>query len=279
MPSYSNVNAPLNIFGAGRSGTTLLQALLCSSGWIQNCNETLGLVLGTWSGSKFSSLSSDKEVLAITSDQIAIGAVQGALVGALQSSKGGWTQKLAGLPNNFVWEPYITNEDVLLFSDLYAFPAKFYWNCLERCFPNAINILIVRNPLEIALSRIDYSKWRRDDVLMDLAVLYRAYEMNAHYFHLVVSYERLRERSEDYVRNMFERLGLQFAIDSMTVFDHRFVGGSDDRQRLNTDEAALEYIGSNSFSSSEVKALRSISISYSKLGVPGEFPNYLKSFA
>lgn len=270
MPSFSNVQSPISIYGVGRSGSTLLQSIFHHLGWIQACNETIGLVMGAWSGAHFSPLASDVEAVGHGKHITAMRAVHGALINALPSAKGGWIQKLSGVPNNFVWEPFLTDEDNSDFHGLYPFPFRFYQGCLLRCFPSSKNILLVRNPLEIAISRASFSGWQREAVLVDVAVAYRACAlMTRAHFDVIVGFDELRSQSEQTMAHVLQRVGIDWNPKVMHAFDHHHAPAGDSSFGSVVDSrrsAAIAQLESQPLSEKEVLALLSIRESLDMLG-------------
>lgn len=275
MPNPSNVSSPINLYGVGRSGTSLLMDLFARVPWIQNCNETLGLVFGAWSGALFSEFSHDRTGVGVAKRHFAINAVHGALVGAMPTDKAVWAQKLAGIPNNFVWEPYITAQDKATFGDLYSFPFALYKEVIAASFPNAVNVLVVRDPLEVALSRQDFSGWDRSSVLIDVAVAMRTFELIKDRFSFIVHYGALKHRDSAYVQAIFDSLGVPFDERVMAAYDRVHAAGSGKRRRIAGAADYDAYVTELPWSERELVALRSIARSFQALGVPQEYPDYL----
>jgi len=127
MPNHANVAGPINIHGIGRSGTTLLQNILASSGFIQTCNETAGAVFSCYRGGQLLNPSVDKEATGRPGDAaVAVKAVHAALVATLPSQKPCWCQKVGGIPNWVVWENLIRESDLDYAAEPFCFPYEWY---------------------------------------------------------------------------------------------------------------------------------------------------------
>jgi hypothetical protein len=194
MPNAANVEAPINVLGIGRSGTTMLCAAIASALKFQNCAETATAVFATYAA-HLQGLSDDRTGGGTANSILAIGAVRGALIGAMPTDKSGWVQKVAGIPKNLRWEDVITPTDREYGGD-FAFPYTWYWTVLERCFPRSINILSARNPLDIVASRQSMSGWQpketwRDFLLMSKMMLHPRARVDA-----VFSLNRYHESAE-----------------------------------------------------------------------------------
>jgi hypothetical protein len=274
MPNYKNIIHPVNIFGVGRSGTTLLSALISSTDTIQNCNETFGVIMGTWSGALASEFSDDKIAVGVAKELYAVKSVHGALINAMPSNKESWIQKIAGIPNNFVWETFISEKDKQHFHGYsYVMPASMVISALQQTFPFSLNVLIARNPLEIAISRSSYSGWDRSDTLSDIDVAYRFYILLKNQFVNTIGYSILAKKEPAFISNIFNSIGVKFSLDYMDVFKHKFVPSK--TSILLTEENINKYIIANPLTNNEINKLQSIYQSYSELNLLSEFPDYL----
>jgi hypothetical protein len=274
MPNYKNIIHPVNIFGVGRSGTTLLSALISSTNTIQNCNETFGIIMGTWSGALASEFSDDKIAVGVAKELYAVKSVHGALINSMPSNKESWVQKIAGIPNNFVWDTFISEKDKQDFQGYsYVMPASMIISALQQAFPFALNILIARNPLEIAMSRSNYSGWDRSDILSDIDVAFRFYSLFKNQFVITLGYSMLVKKEPSFIENIFNSIGVKFSVDYMDVFKHSFVPSK--TPSLLTKENINEYIIDKPLKDNEINKLRSIYQSYSELNLLSEFPDYL----
>ena len=109
MPNKRNIEAPINLHGLGRSGTTLLQNLIGESPDIQTCNETAGLIYCAWRAGEAALLSSDTS-RALAAEVLPRHLVHLSLMSSMPSRKPRWSQKIGGLPNQVVWSD-ITPDD------------------------------------------------------------------------------------------------------------------------------------------------------------------------
>jgi hypothetical protein len=169
MPNFESVNAPINVMGVGRSGSSLLLAAVAGAYGYQNCGETMQAILGTYFG--FSSgQSHDRDGGPLSHEDLARTAVHAAIVAAMPSSKPGWVQKLAGIPKLMVLDSKIEKAD-RDYGGAYAFPYSWYWEVLANLFPAGKNILCIRNPVDICSSRQSMSAWAPRDVWLDVCLL------------------------------------------------------------------------------------------------------------
>lgn len=220
MPNRSNVTAPINIHGFGRSGTTVLQNLLGQTGFIQVCNETAPLVFNCYRGGELLLPSHDKESPGLPGDgSAAVQAVHSAFCGAVPSSKHSWCQKLGGIPNSVVWELLITDEDRAYAATPYAFPYGWYWKVLGSCFPHARHVLILRDWRDIVASRVDYSGFEATDVARDLAVYWQAMAHPAARIDHVIRMKDLAGTPHQTVHALFAALGLQYQESYLRALD------------------------------------------------------------
>jgi len=206
VPNYSNITAPINIHGIGRSGTTLLQNMLGATGVIQVCNETAGLVFACYRGAEASLFSDDRDPPNChKSDSVC--AVHASLCAIAPSSKPRWCQKLGGLPTHIVWNMK-TAADLDHAGEPFAFPFDWYWTALRGCFPAARNILIVRDYRDVIISRHRFSGWQVADIAADMAVYFNLMAHRLSNIEYVIRFEDLVSDPHQTVCQLAEALEL-----------------------------------------------------------------------
>ena len=109
MPNKRNIEAPINLHGLGRSGTTLLQNLIGESPDIQTCNETAGLIDCAWRAGEAALLSSDTS-RALVAEVLPRHLVHLSLMSSMSSRNPQWSQKIGGLPNQVAWNNITTDD-------------------------------------------------------------------------------------------------------------------------------------------------------------------------
>lgn len=235
MPNPHNVAAPINIHGIGRSGTTLLQNILGSSGFIQVCNETNGFVFSCYRGGEVLNASHDKQApggAAATATR----SLHAALCAAMPSDKPSWCQKLGGIPNCMVWDGLIEEADRSYAPETYPFPYAWFWRALRHAFAHSTDILILRDWRDVVVSRSRFSGYRAEAVVDDLAVYYNIMAHPASRIDHSVRYESLVATPDATVAELFDRIGLVYSEQRLQAMEW-YAAPSPDR-RLEEARAA-----------------------------------------
>ena len=204
MPNAENISAPINIHGVGRSGTTLLQNILGTTGDVQVCNETPALVFGAYRGGELTAGSADRDV---TPTNGAVAAVQGALRAVLPSAKRRWCQKLGGILHFIKWD-MINEADRDYAAKPYPFPYSWYWRVLRESFPNSTDVLIVRDYRDVIISRQQYSGWQPADIAADVATYFNLLAHPAAKIDHFIRYEELVADPAGTTDRLIAQLGL-----------------------------------------------------------------------
>ncbi len=219
MPNPTNVMAPINIHGSGRSGTTLLQNILGTSGFIQICNETNDFVCGCWRAGELLNPTHDRQanggVVAWTTR-----ALHAALCAALPSDKPSWCQKLAGLPKDIAWDRLISEED-LAYAPEHPFPYAWYWRALSQAFPHSSDVLILRDYRDVVVSRNLLSQWDPVEIGKDIAILYNLMAHPANRIGHVIRLEHLVAAPQDVICILCNYLGVAYHdryVDAMSWY-------------------------------------------------------------
>ena len=217
MPTATNVMAPINIFGIGRSGTTLLQNILGTSGFIQVCNETNDFVCGCWRAGELLNPSHDRQANGDT-DAWTVRALHAALCAALPSNKPSWCQKLAGIPKHINWDSLLSADDLAYAPDL-PFPYAWYWRAISRAFPYSSDLLMLRDYRDVVISRNLLSHWVPKNIGEDIALHYNLMAHPASCIRHVIRLETLIARPEPVIFALCDFLGIQYADCFLTAMD------------------------------------------------------------
>jgi hypothetical protein len=250
IPSLANINRPISVLGIGRSGTTLLCAALADSMGFQNCGETGDAVFTTALGFQWG-LSDDNERSDQSRANLISQAVGGALCSALPSGKPGWVQKLAGLPKLTAlgWGNVMTLADID-HGGAHQFPYEWYWSIANNCFPDSVNILCLRDPLEVISSRHSMMGWDYLDVWHDVCL---SAKVNTHLearIHSVFDLSLFQRNRSGAVGKLLEGLdgieAIDFDVYAKNIFapDPNFDYTSYNFRRDNLPSDILEVISS-----------------------------------
>jgi hypothetical protein len=205
VPNPANIDAPINVHGFGRSGTSLLQNILGEMG-VQICNEMAGLVFGCFRGAEVMLDSDDRDITAF-SDKPEVAAVRAALCAVMPSAKLRWCQKLGGLPNHVVWS--MTGKDDMAYArDPFPFPYDWFWSGLRRSFPSSKDVLIVRDFRDVITSRYYYTGWHPEEIAAALAVYYNLMAHPSAKIDCVIRYEHLVTTTPNALDRLVSALGL-----------------------------------------------------------------------
>lgn len=211
MPNPINVNAPINIHGFGRSGTTLAQNILGYTGFIQSCNEMAQFVFCAFRAGEVGVPSNDKELPGRPGDMmLPVRAVHGAMCSAYPSSKASWSQKLGGIPNQVVWN-MVTQADRDHALKPYPFPYQWYWDVVRSAFPLSKNILMMRDYRDVLISGMKLFGSAPTALAADLAVYYNILSHPDSLIGHVVQFEDLAQNPERTISDLFTYLGLRYS--------------------------------------------------------------------
>ena len=217
MPQQNNIEAPINIHGIGRSGTTLLQNVLGQSPDIQTCNETAGLIYCTWRAGESALLSSDTDA-PVAPGGLPCRLVHMALLAAMPSRKRRWTQKLGGLPNQVVWDS-ITADDLDYASTPFRFPYTWYWRVQRTAFPASRDVLIIRDYRDVVVSRALFSQWNAPATAAAVAVYFNILSHPAAKIDHCVKFDDLVGDPPEATVALFRAVGADLPESPLRAFD------------------------------------------------------------
>ena len=214
MPHKDNIEAPITLLAAPRSGTTLVASLFRHHPDFADTfiGETGNLLFGTWHAVEFSqgvirSLRDGQQRLA--SYEQAARVVQQTFLTCFPETTPYWFHKPIGVPKVLSQKFDDTQWDAA---------AKWYWEVWRYAFPQAKFFTLLRHPCDVILSAKTYmgfdvhSLWWSYSFLMyllghpDSPVTY------------AIHYETLVQNKNDVVRALFDYLEIPFRRQVMDAF-------------------------------------------------------------
>ncbi len=144
MPSIENIARPITLIGFGRSGTSLLSAMIAAHTEVDFVGETAQPIFWTWLGAEQSQGLVRPTIIAdapVPGELACALAVRGAMLGQFPSDRPRWMHKPIGVPESF-WYLKLTSRDC----------GTWYWKALSSSFPDGHFITILRNPIDVAIS-------------------------------------------------------------------------------------------------------------------------------
>ncbi|MEL7106569.1 MAG: sulfotransferase [Pseudomonadota bacterium] len=215
MPNPGNVTRPVTLLGLGRSGTTLMSKTFARHSQFQSCDETGGLIFGVWEGSKQTFMPLDVEDwhLADKPDEKAAFYVQKTLAATCPSDKPRWFHKPAGIPFTYMDFHKLPGAR----GPVTQIPVEWYWTVLRKTFPEATFMTILRNPFDVAVSRMQHTNWKPVDVLQSAAKYMEIFLYGRDHFDLVLSFEELTDDYEASIRRACLAAGCDFEPGMLTA--------------------------------------------------------------
>lgn len=202
MPNASNIASPLTIIAYGRSGTSLLSAILEHSDNVDFVGETTELICSIWRGAETSAMIVRRNIDA--SDELSVNdfctrAVQRMFLDMFPSEKPLWLQKPIGMPECF-W----------LLNDIGIDSKTWYWNVLKSSFPEGKYLTILRNPIDVAVSAHLYWGFNIADIVAQLAELTKIITHPDSLVRYAVSYDRIMSSPKRTIMDLCKYLGIPF---------------------------------------------------------------------
>lgn len=207
MPNQENIDRPITLVGAGRSGTTLLTNVFRAHPRCESLGETGDLL--------FSSYYHVHGALPICAPFFepanagvhARGAVHTMLRSLASSDRPFWFHKPIQIP------------DVRrLFDDDESF-MRWWWAAHETLFPDARTFTVLREPREVIASSMTRWSFTLDQAVDNLELLYRWLLHEDSRCTFAIRFEELVDTPEVTVRALFEYVGLPFEPACLRVFD------------------------------------------------------------
>lgn len=267
MPNDANVTSPVTLLGIGRSGTSLIAASFGLRQDFIDCGETGGLIFGMWEGAKLSFVPMAREYWELfATDEGAKCSfyVQESLKALFPSDRPNWFQKPAGLPLDFL------NLNVMpgIRSPVSGFPVEWYWNVFDRSFPNGRFVTVLRNPFDVALSRLEHSGWNAEAVLRDCVKIYEIIEHGWDKFKSIMIFDDLVSDFPTAIRKLCADIDVPFDPVMLNAAErnHAAVAG---RGPLATHKEKWDQLAGVNLSSAEINLFQRV---WCRLGRDLEIP-------
>jgi Sulfotransferase family len=209
MPNPLNVDAPIILIGAGRSGTSLVSRIFDLHPDCSTVGETANLIFGTWEAVALSSASIAPLIEAdawVPEETRAGRVVRQAFLSCFSDDKPRWMQKPIGVPKALGDR----------FEDVWSDKAgAWYWRVMRSAFPRARYVAIVRHPCDAVLS--GRSKWGFSERSLWNALATIGAYLTPPVRH-VVRYEDLVGAPEPTVRALCQAVDLTFEPAMLDAF-------------------------------------------------------------
>jgi hypothetical protein len=213
MPNTKNINAPIVLISAGRSGTTLLSDIFSRHPDCDVCGETVDLIFDLWSAGQRSvshiASESQKQACASVDSQIAQ-LVRDGFLSLLDANKPQWFHKPIGIP--FAFESALT--DVSAWDE----KAEFYWKVMGKVFPGAKFFTILRHPCDIVMSYKNRFGCDEQRCWMILGFMAHIICHPSSLVQYAVPYNALAHNGETALRSLLAFLEMDFHPEMMEAF-------------------------------------------------------------
>ena len=227
MPSENNVTSPINLVSFGRSGTSLISAMLYASPEIDFVGETAQLIFFTWLAAE-RSLNIVRTNLhgsaPVARDDFCAAAVRGAFRAVFPSSRSRWLQKPIGVPEAF-WLQKATGVDC----------AEWYWTAMNASFPDALTFTVLRNPIDVAVSAHLYWGYDCREIVAQLGEMADLIVHPRSRVAFAVDFNALTKEPSRQIQIMCERLHLDFAPSMLDAMNQAHA----ERQPADKDKIAM----------------------------------------
>lgn len=213
MPNESNATAPIILIAPGRSGTSLLSAILARHSQVEFVGETSEMIFGFWQAMEATRGIVRKQVengKVIEFDELASRTVRQNFVTYFNSPRPRWMQKPIGIPDSLVRRGVDENDMP---------DARWYWGVLKACFPDAKYLTILRRPADVVRSSMRYWGFDERSVWWGLACTSHLLAHETSPVHFAVDYADLVSDRQDTCRRILDYCELAFEPDVMRAFD------------------------------------------------------------
>ena len=180
--------------------------------------ETANIIFGTWLGVETAYPIVRRMIqngVELTLEETAAHAVQSVFLNLFASNKPGWMQKPLGFPLAFShWGVRgVPLEQI----------QKWYWKVMRLCFPNAIVFTILRHPLDVFLSSVQYFKWRPADIWRDIGRMAELLNHPDNGVAFAPSYDALKRDYSAEMRRFCRGFDLEFKPSMLRAADRLHV--------------------------------------------------------
>jgi hypothetical protein len=213
MPNAANIDSPIVLIGAGRSGTSLVSKIFDLHPDCVGVGETANLIFGPWRAVELSSASIAPLVehdAWVAEAERAGRVVRQTFLTCFPDDRAHWMQKPIGVPKA------VSDR----FDDeLSPEAAAWYWQVLTTSFPRARCLAILRHPCDVVLSA--RSRWGFSDrSLWRMIAVISSYLLHPDSpVRWVVRYDDLVTAREASVRRLCDAAELPFLPDMLAGFD------------------------------------------------------------
>lgn len=223
MPNRSNIQSPVSLLGAPRSGTTLIASLfrLHPEFDPQPVGETANLMFGAWSSIDLArgvTKPTERHKRLLSSGERAGLGVRELFLGLFPDRSIRWAHKPIGLPKA-VSERFGDDE--------WDDAAAWYWNVWEETFPDASIAVILRNPWDVVASQRARFGFTEESLWWSYSFLTHILAAGHGRVNHVVRYESLVTDQETQTRELFSRAGVEFDPKVLEAFKRQHVPNAD----------------------------------------------------
>ena len=215
MPSDVTITAPISVFGAPRSGTTLVSEILRlhSDTNVSHIGETGNLIFGLWHGLEFAkgvTLPTRRGERVLSADERSAEVIRDTLIKMFPDQNRRWFHKPIGLPKA-VSEKFEDND--------WDDAAVWYWNAFRSTFPDGRAIFLLRHPCDVVISQKAFMGFEESSLWWSYAFVMHLMAHRSAPRGVVVRFERLLENREEGVRKMFAAADLRFEPHVLEAFE------------------------------------------------------------
>lgn len=226
MPNAGNVDSPIILISAGRSGTSLVLNLLDQHPDVSSVGETANFIFHIWSGVEVSAgitSATFEHGQPVSFDERAARCVRQAFLTCFHGQTKRWFQKPIGVPLAMSWK----------FGSDWEGAAQWYWRVLRTCFPKAVYLTILRHPCDVVLSSCAYWGTSQSSAWRGLGCLASILTHPSSPVRYAIHYEQLVREPEPQVRRLFEYLELDVRPEVFRSFEkvHAAAPGRDKLER------------------------------------------------
>jgi Sulfotransferase family len=206
MPNTANILAPFTIVGNGRSGTSLVSRALGRHSQCMFAGETVNLIHSVWK-----SLETNLPV----KKQVEIpDVIRQQFLRLFPSRQRTWMHKPIGIP--IVWNLFPDEETFIV----------WFWDVLERVFPDAKYFTVLRHPLDTAVSSHQWWGWSYASILNSNRLIAKIINHPRSRVTFAVDFHQLSADPKIHTMRLLDFLGLPFEPECLTAFETVHVGNS-----------------------------------------------------
>jgi hypothetical protein len=215
MPHELNIDAPIAVFGFGRSGTSLLFDIFLRHPDVFAVGETGPLVFGAWNALE-DGLPNCRERARdegglLTVQERCVEAVRSLLIREFPSDHQYWMHKPIGLPDVVKWR--CRSKD-------FRSTATWYWQAYNALFPRSKAVMALRDPFDTIASAARYMNAPIEEVAQDLAMMMNILDCAPPDVPIVLMDEMIRDGAAA-VEKLFGYFGLRRHDGDLESFKYK----------------------------------------------------------